>query len=687
MTSQIRSASLLLLGAVALGLPLAARAQENMTHEERLALQRMRPRVGLFGNFTYNIHAVSDFQGLPEYPSCLIGDGGSYSGGHGTGAGVGLLLLELPLTPRWYLMARAGYYASGAVQSTRVGIGPVPVGNDTVPGISEYTFDAHLGMIAGGLSIGYRPFPMPLTLRGGIEIGAMPIRSVSQRERIVEPGSATFINAAGERTSIRNAAEGDIQGTKARMAAVAGVDYELPLNRAESMLIVPEVGYSYALTDVRPDLGWRVHQIRLGLAFKYSLPIPEPEEPTAIVAEVPPPPEPELAASVNAVSVEGGAEHDNLTIRVEEFINTQTRTLLPYIFFDEGSSELASRYHQIDLAQRSEFSLESLHNRSTIDVYHQTLNILGRRMVDDPKSTLALTGTNADRGAEVGNMALSRARAERVKSYLVERWGIEPSRISVSARNLPAAPSSMDDPDGMAENRRVEVTSNSYSLLEPVTTTDTLRTVTPPMLRLKPKTVAEAGVGRWSARVVQGDRLLKEFSGVGDVPRVLDWNIAEDQGKVPLHEAPLVSSIELRDARGVTVQGMDETPIEQITIRKKRVEKLNDTTFRRYNFIIFEYDKATLSPAGQRIAESIKKDILPSSKVDIVGYTDRLGEEGYNLELSRQRALYMARVLGVPAEAAEGAGENTTLFDNDLPEGRFLSRTVNVTVKTPVNGE
>jgi outer membrane protein OmpA-like peptidoglycan-associated protein len=656
-----------------------------MTREERLARQRMRPRVGLFADVAYSVHTGS-LLGLPEAPTCLGADNGLFTGGHGTGMGVGLLLLELPLTPRWYLSARAGYYASGAVQKTTAYIGPIAAGTDTASGFSEYTFDAQLGMIAGGISIGYRPLEIPLTLRIGPELGVFPVKDVHQQEQLVAPASGTFIDVEGKRTSIRNDYYGSVQQVAMRVAGVLGVDYELPLNRTESMLLVPEINYSMGFNRMRSDLDWKVQQVRVGIAFKYSLPIPEPPA-LPVPPTAPASPEPALAASINAVSIEGGAEHDNLTIRIEEFVNTQTRTLLPYVFFDEGSADLPERYQDLGADAPSRFTLDDLHNRGTLEVYYHTLNILGKRMAEDRSATLVLTGTNDDRGPEAGNLALSRARAERVRSYLVTSWGIDPGRIAVTARNLPSAPSNPDDPDGMAENRRVEFSSSSFRLLEPITTTDTIRTVTPPMLRLKPKTVAEAGVGRWSARVTQGERVLKEFSGAGDVPEVLDWNIAEDQERVPLSEAPLVSSIELRDARGGTVRGMDETPIEQITIRKKREEKLNDTTFRRYNFIIFEYDKATLSPMSQRIAESIRKDVTPGSTIDIIGYTDRLGEESYNMDLSRQRALYMARVLGAPDGSARGGGENTTMYDNDLPEGRFLSRTVNVTIKTPVDNK
>src|SRR5205823_1141667 len=150
------------------------RAQDEGDAAERLARQRMRARVGIFGDLALNIHS-SNFIGAPEAPTCITLDQKSYSGGTSTGFDAGLLF-ELPLTPRWYFMARAGYYATGATQKVQAYIGPINLlqdasKQDTASGISEYSFTSTLGMLGGDLSIGFRPFDFPLTIRVGPEIG------------------------------------------------------------------------------------------------------------------------------------------------------------------------------------------------------------------------------------------------------------------------------------------------------------------------------------------------------------------------------------------------------------------------------------------------------------------------------------------------------------------------------------
>ncbi len=80
-------------------------------------------------------------------------------------------------------------------------------------------------------------------------------------------------------------------------------------------------------------------------------------------------------------------------------------------------------------------------------------------------------------------------------------------------------------------------------------------------------------------------------------------------------------------------------------------------------------------------------DTLPDVSVNIVGHTDNIGKEAYNLDLSERRARavfsQIATVRGDdPAEAFKysGVGPFDPLFSNDLPENRALNRTVTITL-------
>ena len=587
--------------------------EERLTPAERQALQQMRPRLGIYGDLGLNLHTGSFF-GLPEALSCCLNDSTAFGGDLGFGFSGGFLF-ELPLTPKWFLEVRAGYSSVGALLTTQANIGPVLVGeSDTASGISEYTLDASLGEIGGGFTIGWRPLDMPLTFRFGPEFGIFMQKSYTQQEELIEPSSAAFIAPDGSATRTRNVSSGDIANTGLQINAVLAADYELPMNADRTLLLVPELRYSFPFAPVRDDLDWNIHRIRAGVALKYSLPLPKPAPPIPpdiVISEPPPPPAlPVIAADISAVGVtREGVEKEILQITVEEFINTQTHAMLNYIFFDENSSTIPPRYTQYAGDASGRFNYELLRDQGTLAVYHQILNILGARMKADPAARITLTGTNSNKGVEEGNRALSRARAESIRNYLTERWGIDPDRIAVKDRNLPSLPSNPDSTDGDEENRRVEIVSNRESLLEPVTTDDTLRTVDPPTLRVKTNFTADAGVESWSLQIRQGPQLLKEFSGSGEVPEKLDWNIEGDPSNIPRRQQPLAAVLSLRDGQGQTESAVTQLPVEQLTIQRKRQDTLGDIVYDRFNLITFEFNSAKLSPPSRKIAKEFRERI------------------------------------------------------------------------------
>jgi outer membrane protein OmpA-like peptidoglycan-associated protein len=308
-----------------------------------------------------------------------------------------------------------------------------------------------------------------------------------------------------------------------------------------------------------------------------------------------------------------------------------------------------------------------------LDVYHHLLNIIGKRLREHPSAVLGITGCNADADGEAGNIALSRARAEAVRDYLGTVWGVEAERMKVEARNLPQRPSGSEQADGLAENRRVELSSDAWEIMQPILTRDDERQVRPARIRFTPEITAEAGVRSWSLAVLQSGRELKSFEGDGAVPNALDWDMAGEQETIPSRPEDLTYVLTVRDDAGQSVASRGVLPV---TLRKV------DREIGRYSLILFDFDQATLNPYNRRIADMIRPTLDPGASVRITGYTDRIGEEEYNLKLSGERARNVARILGARGARVEGLGQSVELHDNNLPEGRFYSRTVNILVES-----
>ena len=644
-----------------------------------------RPAYGLFGHVNLNSH-TADFRALPGTPSCCP----QYEDGSGTGFSIGGIY-EWPLGGAFLLQLRAGYVDRSALLKAEEGM--LVSGTDgPIPGTIEHSIDASISSLGLEPLGGYAILP-GLSAWLGVHAGYVLAKRFEQRELLIEPSTAgTFEN--GLRT--RNEQEGDIPDASAMdLSLLAGLSYALPLNDAGTLSLVPEVFYSYGLTGIVKDLTWNANMLRAGLSLRYS-PLPSAEAPPAPPPPPPvtPPPvkeaatPPALSAAVNAKGVTGlGVEEDVLRVTVEEYSELKQRPLLNYVFFDENASTLDSRYERLTPEGTKTFTVDSLHYEETLHMYHHLLNIVGRRMQIHHSSRLRLVGCNSGMGTEAGDTDLSRRRAETVRDYLVSVWEIDPERIVIESRNLPDTPSSSTVPDGVEENRRVELYSDTYAVLEPLTTKDVLRVATPPTARFHMNSESGAGVKNWQLDISQRTRHLTSFDGAGAPPGSLDWRIAGNQKQAPRDPSAISYTLRVTDNTGQSfATPLQSIPVELVTLEKKRArEVVNDMEIGHYSLILFDFNSSELNAMNRRIGEQIRSGISLDARVTITGYTDRMGETAFNDKLSRERAHSAAEFIGARDANITGMGERVELYDNDLPEGRFYSRTVDIMVETPVH--
>lgn len=103
--------------------------------------------------------------------------------------------------------------------------------------------------------------------------------------------------------------------------------------------------------------------------------------------------------------------------------------------------------------------------------------------------------------------------------------------------------------------------------------------------------------------------------------------------------------------------------------------------------ILFGFDSTSVQPAGRQnlttLASNLEK--YPDSNVLIVGHTDSVGADSYNMTLSERRAESAAAYLrqeGVSAGRirTEGRGEMEPVSSNDTDAGRQENRRVEVAI-------
>lgn len=572
----------------------------------------------------------------------------------------------------------------------------------------------------------------------GGRVGFMIQRSFTQVERLIEPSDPRYIwnNGLIERNQ---RAEEIPQANPLHLSLIGGLGYDIPLGLS-NVILSPEAFYAYSLTPFVSGMTWSANTIRAGISLRYQPrvqippkedpppkadpPKPDTTSPPVVVktppsdspktrldsAQVDPPenrnfkrtpvfkhadenPKGSLSASIAAFMVDSnGVEQPLVRLKVEQFFAWQMYPLMNYIFFDQNAPNVPNRYRLLKSKEETQtFDEKEFHNVNMLRVYYDVINIIGKRMRTIPNAKLQLVGCNNNTGLEAGNMVLSFRRANEIRRYLIDMWDIDSARVTVQARNLPQKPTMSRDSLGIEENRRVEIYSDVWDILKPVLVSDTINVPEPPTIRFRMNIKADDGVARTTLNVKQGDRALKLFSVPGkpdttlDWSPIIDWNTINDQASAPSLPDDLKFGLDVVDKKGEEAHPTGAIPVELVTVKKKREAGVVDKRLAIYRLILFDFNSPSVGTNNARIIDSFIMDNLQEkSKVDITGFTDKLGNPEVNMKLSSGRAKSVADFIKWRDTQARGVGGTRPQYTNETPEGRIYNRSVEVRVETPI---
>ena len=370
-------------------------------------------------------------------------------------------------------------------------------------------------------------------------------------------------------------------------------------------------------------------------------------------------------------------------VNIEEVTVVDSSPMLNHVYFDTGKSRIPERYVALTQAEAAAFAEEKL--KDTMEKHHQVLNVIGKRLLANPEARITLVGCNSNSGAEKGKIALSKSRAEAVFAYLESVWGIDLARMEIKARNLPAVPSTSRVPEGVVENQRVEILATHPAILDTIKSTYVQEQADAKELRLIPSLQAETEIVSWQLRLLGADKVLATREGAGAPPAEVAFAV-EALGLRNLVALGRISAdLEVKDKEG-NVFSTAATPIAVNFIRREErtAQKMGNKVVEKYGLILFDFDRAELKDRNQVIVNRVLARVaeLKGVSMEIAGHTDIIGTEKYNIALSGRRAKTVYdTTLQTGSVAAEqvtqaGNGPNNPPYDNSLPEGRSLNRTV-----------
>lgn len=379
-------------------------------------------------------------------------------------------------------------------------------------------------------------------------------------------------------------------------------------------------------------------------------------------------------------------------ITIEEIKTIDSSPMLAHIYFAPAQSEMPDKYIRLTPEQTNEFDPQKL--RGTMEKYYHLLNIIGKRMVEHQEATINLVGCNDNTLMERGNKGLSSRRAEAIRDYLHSVWKIPVERMAIEARNLPQMPSATHLKEGQEENRRAEIHSAHPAILSPIPSIYLETQIDAEVLLVQTNVGKRRDIVRWKIIAANTSGMIAALSGDGPPAAEVSIPLPKDELAAMAAGGDIAVEMQLEGKGGnIITLSAGRVKINYIQRSKRLAQRQQLKVQEKYALILFDFDKDTIDARNGEIIKQIASRIreLPQAKAVIVGHTDNIGSEKYNMGLSERRALAVYKMLAAATGEAsvkrishKGVGPRDPLYDNQLAEGRAFNRTVTITLEYEV---
>ena len=339
----------------------------------------------------------------------------------------------------------------------------------------------------------------------------------------------------------------------------------------------------------------------------------------------------------------------------------------------------------------SRFSINFDYNSDVIkEVSYPILDNVASVLLSYPDTKVEIAGHTDNRGKFSYNKNLALTRAESVKSYIVNK-GISADQIHAVGYGYDYPLYSNDTEEGRAGNRRIELKIlESGSISEGV-----LGCVGFDSGSISINSYSAACLDMLAEQLVNSEEVKIEIAAYTDNTGSVTANLTLSQKRAQAVVDYLISKGVI--AVSLSARGYGEAmPIaandhlegreknRRIEVKILEVESMKTGILEN---IYFETGRATLSresyPALNGLAAKMMAN--PQMKIEVGGYTDNVGNDADNMELSQNRAdavvVYLVSA-GISEDRliATGYGKVNPVADNATFEGRARNRRIEVKI-------
>jgi outer membrane protein OmpA-like peptidoglycan-associated protein len=643
----------------------------------------------------------------------------------GSGFGFGPLLSIEWMKNNWGLLSTLSYnMANGNLETEDRRALTVNELGQIVPLVRNHSLTMQVHNITSNIALQMKTGD--LRIYAGTNIGFLINPHWTASSSLISPSNITF--PSGKRDTVFVNEQTIQNHNPIQFGSIVGIGYDITLK--DKVKISPELTYTQPFSSMVSSSDWKQSSLALSVSIRWGKESKKDEEfkkdifidtievkrpefigkrivkgstlqsleisetssaiinteiikrtDTLIIGSPPPPPAKPPTVNLLAYATQDSESQQLKAISLQGQFVTEGFPILPLVFFKPHSSELAERYHQLESSEG--FSSDSLEPNSILQ-HVDILNIIGERLSKNEKATINLSSMS-DPITEKSDCDLALQRAQTVKKYLESIWLIDQSRITINPMGkncMPESPTQSKTEAGFEENRRVEIYTDDDVILNPVVRTRYIQLTeySPKSIQLNPEGSTNTGINTWQLHAEYGDNEILDTNGLGIAPIVdysLEPNIATlmNSGEPSIFQA----SLTLQDRKGLSNTSVVEIPIDRDT---------TNYAVQRLSLMHFGVLKSTLNEAAKSSISKFISNLEDDATISIIGYSDNLGNPITNNRLSKSRAKTVSDFIrkirpNSNIVQIDGVGSSKLppgIPSHELPESRFLSRTVQIEI-------
>ncbi len=612
------------------------------TKDEIIAIH---PRVG----FQYDLY-FTDFNGFIGSVDC-----GIFKKGFGWGIPIGLTF-EKYITDNSFAGLYFDYQINKGYLLQKISFPMRDLNNGKVITVNtENQLDVAINYLEISPSYGIHSFSrnnILTRLSGSIKLSLPITNTFEQREEIISPEGAVFINAGDIRTKIRPLANGKIQTMNQPL-----ITPELGIEALTKDFGTFKFSLGYQVNDYTSDSKWKSLQFKFEAGYRFAIHKPEekpkpkpilepPVQPVPIPSPLPPAP----VLSIKNIDVQGQIEIGNELLSSLPIVNS--------VFFSKNSGSIPSNY-------KFSGTLGNYFSGDAVLAHDYLLARIAEIIKKNPNSSIVLQSATSNEPNEQKLPELSSSRANSVKQALIN-LGIPQNKIKLEVLTYPKNPSNQDFPEGIEENQRVDIIVKNAPLQEYVDLQKYANFKGAAKVELMALDLDGKSVD--ISNNLSTTKLNISKSGTYEIP--LDYRL-DDNYKPD----ELVLNYNLN---GKQLSVKETINYDEFT--KKQVD-LNLNNF--VAILRFDYNSAIISEANKQLLQQLAEKLPDGSTIQILGSTDELGTAQRNAVLAEERAQNTMNYINSISKGkfTIEIGTSQEKFNESTPQGRFLNRSIRIRVK------